>query len=377
MDARLSEEQQLLQESVRGFLARECPMSFVREQMEEPRGFTDAFWKQLAGLGWTGLVVPEAQGGAGLGWLDLAVVLEEMGGALVPGPFFSSVALGAPAIARAGTPEQRARWLPGLAAGDVRATLAIQEPGGGATGPVRLVARAHADGIRLSGRKTFVPDGHTADWIVVAARRGREDGPLALAVVASDAPGVAVRRVDYTDATRKLAELSLDDVTVPGDALLGGDGDSSAALEDVLDSARIALCAEMVGVGQRVLDRSVAYAKTRQQFGRPIGSFQAIQHKCADMLLRVENMRSAVWYAAWAVDEGEPDAPTAASMAMAYASDACPQVAGDGIQIHGGLGYTWEQDLHLYYKRAKADEVALGGASLGRELVALRTLDRD
>jgi len=375
MDAQLSEEQRLLKESVREFLAHECPMRFVREQMRGPRGFTDAFWKQLASLGWTGLVVPEAHGGAGLGWLDLAVVLEEMGRALVPGPFFSSVALGAPAIARAGTPEQRARWLPGLAAGEVRATLAVQEAGGGAAGPVRLVARPDGDGIRLSGRKTFVPDGHTANWIVVAARRGREDGPMVLAVVASDAPGIATRPIDYTDATRKVAELSLDDVVVPRDALLGGDADASEALEDVLDAARISLSAEMAGLGQSVLDRSVAYAKTREQFGRPIGSFQAIQHKCADMLLRVENMRSAAWYAAWALDEGEPDARAAACMAQAYASNACPGVAGDGIQIHGGLGYTWEQDLHLYYKRAKADEMALGDASQHRELVATRTLD--
>jgi len=375
VDARLSEEQELLREWARDFLARECPMGLVRGFLDDPRGFDDAWWRKLAGLGWTGLVLPEAHGGAGLGWLDLAVVLEEMGAALAPGPFFSSVVLGATAIARAGTAEQHARFLPGLASGERRATLALAEPGGGATGPVRLVAEPDGDGVRLTGAKAFVPDGHTADWIVVAARRGAPDGPLVLAVVPGDAPGLAARPVAFTDATRKLAELSFAGVAVPNDALLGTARDATPALEATLDAARVALGAEMAGLGQRVLDLSVAHAKTREQFGRPIGSFQAIQHKCADMLLRVENMRSAAWYAAWALAEGEPDAHAAACMAQAYAAEACARVAGDGIQIHGGLGYTWEQDLHLYYKRAKADEVALGGAVEHRELVARAVVD--
>jgi alkylation response protein AidB-like acyl-CoA dehydrogenase len=329
----------------------------------------------MAELGWTGLVLPEDVGGAGLGWLELAVLLEEMGAALAPGPFFSSVVLGATAIERAGTPEQRARWLPALAAGELRATLALEEPGGGAAGPVRMVGREEGRGLRLSGVKTFVPDGHTADLVVVAVRNGSEHAPLALAVVPGDAPGLSARAIDYTDATRKLAELRFEDVAVPADAVLGAGVDAERALGAVLDRARVALCAETAGLAQRVLDRSVAYAKTREQFGRPIGSFQAIQHKCADMLLRTENLRSAAWYAAWALDEDEPDAHAAACMAKAYAAEAGSQVAGDGIQIHGGLGYTWEQDLQLYYKRAKANEVALGDASHHRELVARATLD--
>ena len=375
MDAQLDEHQRLLQETARDFLARECPMRFVREMMDHPAGTTESFWKQLGELGWTGLVVPESLGGAGLGWLDLAVLFEEMGAGLVPGPFFSSVVLGATTIDLAGTAGQRERWLPGLAAGDLRATLALQEPGSGTTGPIRLVAHPEGGSVRLTGAKCFVPDGYTADWIVVAARRGHEGGPLVLAAVPSDAPGLAARPVDYTDATRKLAELRFDDVSVPAEALLGDGEDAAPALEAVLDRVRVALCAEMAGIGQRVLDLSVAYAKTREQFGKPIGSFQAIQHKCADMLLRVENMRSAAWHAAWSLDEGEPDAHTAACMAQAYASEACSHVAGEGIQIHGGLGYTWEQDLHLYYKRAKANEVALGDASQHRELVARAVID--
>jgi alkylation response protein AidB-like acyl-CoA dehydrogenase len=375
VDASPSEEQELLRQSARDFLARECPMSFVREMLDHPVGTTPAFWKQLAELGWTGLVVPEAYGGAGLGRLDLAMVLEATGAALAPGPFFSSVVLGAGTIARAGSDAQRRRWLPDLAAGEARATLALAEPGGGAAGPVRMVARPDGDGVRLRGAKVFVPDGHAAERIVVAARRDTEDGPLVLAVVPGDARGLEARAMAWTDATRKVAALRLDDVAVPGDALLGEGDDAAPALDALLDEARAALCAEMAGLGQRVLDRSVAYARTREQFGRPIGSFQAIQHKCADMLLRVENMRSAAWYAAWALDEGEPDARAAAAMAQAYACEACPAVAGEGIQIHGGLGYTWEQDLHLYYKRAKADEVALGDASRHRDLVAAHLLD--
>jgi alkylation response protein AidB-like acyl-CoA dehydrogenase len=375
MDAQLDEAQLLLQQTARDFLARECPMGFVREMLGHPHGTTETFWKQMAELGWTGLVLPESCGGAGLGWVELAVLLEEMGAALVPGPFFSSLVLGATAIELAGTPEQRERWLPGLASGGLRATLALQEPGGGAAGPVRLVARPDGHAVRLTGAKAFVPDGCGADLVVVAARRGHGDGPLVLAVVPGDAAGLRARAIDYSDATRKQAELRFEDVTVPDDAVLGAGEDAAPTLEAVLDRARVALCAETAGLGQRVLDLSVAYAKTRQQFGKPIGSFQAIQHKCADMLLRVENMRSAAWYAAWALDQHEPDAHASACMAKAYASEAGSQVAGEGIQIHGGLGYTFEQDLHLYYKRAKANEVALGDASHHRELVARATLD--
>jgi alkylation response protein AidB-like acyl-CoA dehydrogenase len=238
-----------------------------------------------------------------------------------------------------------------------------------------MVAREEGRGLRLSGVKAFVPDGHTADLVVVAARNGSAHAPLVLAVVPGDARGLAARPIDYTDATRKLAELRFEDVAVPADAVLGAGVGAERALGAVLDCARVALCAETAGLAQRVLDLSVAYAKTRQQFGRAIGSFQAIQHKCADMLLRTENLRSAAWYAAWTLDQNEIDAHAAACMAKAYAAEAGSQVASDGIQIHGGLGYTWEQDLHLYYKRAKANEVALGDATHHRELVARATLD--
>ncbi|NNL66474.1 MAG: acyl-CoA dehydrogenase, partial [Myxococcales bacterium] len=230
-------------------------------------------------------------------------------------------------------------------------------------------------GFRLSGAKAFVADAQSAELLVVAARREQADGPLLLAAVPADADGLRIRPVAYSDATRKLAELGLHDVFVPDEAILGGEVDAGPALEATLDRARVALGAEMCGLASRVLELSVAHARTREQFGKPIGSFQAIQHKCADMLLRVENMRSAAWYAAWSIDEDEPDAHLAACMVKAYASEACADVAGEGIQIHGGQGYTWEQDLHLYYKRAKADEVALGDGAAHREHVARVAVD--
>ncbi len=374
MDVQLSEEQRLLQASVREFLERECPMSFVREMMDDARGFTDGFWKQMGELGWTGLVLPERHGGAGLGPLDLAVVLEEMGQVLLPGPYFSTVALGGEAIARTGSEAQCERWVPGIAGGQLRATLALREPGGSwAPEAVRCLAERDGGDWRLSGHKTFVTDGHTADLVVVAAREERADGPLGLFVVASDADGLVARPVEYTDATRKVADVRLEGVRVADEARLSAGEPADASLAALLDRARVALVAEMCGGAQRVLDLSVAYAKQREQFGKPIGSFQAIQHRCADMLLQVENLRSAAWYASWCLGEDEPEAHAAASKAKAYASEAYPAVAGAGIQIHGGLGYTWEQDLHLYYKRAKADERALGDTAFCRELVA-RTL---
>ncbi len=350
-------------------------MAYVREMMEHPAGTTEAFWGKLVELGWTGLVLPEAVGGAGLGWLDLAVVLEEAGAALLPGPYFSSLVLGAGSIAAAGDAAQRERLLPPLARGERRATLALAEPGGGALGPISLCARPADGGIRLTGQKVFVPDGAHADEIVVAARRDHADGPLLLARIPSDRSGLRARPVAFTDETRKLAELELHEVFVPEEDVLGGETDAEATLSRALDRARVALVAEMTGLAARVLDLSVAFARTREQFGQPIGSFQAIQHKCADMLLRVENLRSATWAAAWALDEDEASAHEAACMAQAYASSACSAVAAEGIQIHGGLGYTWEQDLHLYYKRAKAVEAALGDGSEHRERVAALVLD--
>lgn len=381
MDARFSDEQELLRESARDFLARECPMSLVREVSDDGKELPAELWSRLAELGWLGLALPAEHGGAGLGALELAIVLEETGRVLLPGPFFSAVALGASAVALAGTPEQRARLLPPLAAGRRRATLALLDEGGSweAAG-VRAVARREgADGaLRVDGAKRFVLDAQGADALVVPVRleeSGSGDAELALAWIDARAEGVSIRCLDYVDATRRPCHVDLSDVRVAAEDVLGAPGTGGAALARILDRARVALCAETCGGAARVLELAVEYAKTREQFGRPIGSFQAIQHRCADMLSDVEAMRSATWYAAWAVASGAPDAHRAACMAKAYCADAGPRVAGAGIQIFGGQGFTWEQDLHLYYKRAKAAELQLGDATWHRELVARELVD--
>jgi alkylation response protein AidB-like acyl-CoA dehydrogenase len=377
MDFGFSREQDLLRQTARAFLERACPSAYVRQMLDDPAGITDGVWTQLAELGWLGLGLPEAHGGAGLGLVDLAVVLEEMGRVTMPGPFFSTVLLGAGALGEAGSEAQQAAWLPRLAAGEARATLALLEESArwDAEG-VALPARpGRRGGHVLHGAKLCVPDGHRADLLVVAARTARptRDDPahgVSLFLVPGDARGVHTTPLPTMDQTRKLAEVTLARVEVGPDALLGPLHGGWAPLARVLDRAAVGLCAEMVGGAQRVLDLCVEYAKTRVAFGRPIGAYQAVKHKCADMLVAVENAKSITYYAAWAADQRAPDAPLAAAMAKAYVSDAFRRVAGDGIQVHGGIGFTWEHDLHLYFKRARGSEAAFGDASLHRERVA-------
>ncbi len=374
MDVRLSEEQLLLRDGVREFLTRECPVAQVRTWTEAGQGPPDAFWKQLAELGWLALPFPEAHGGAGLGPLDLAVVLEEMGRVLLPAAYLSSVILAGGAVLRAGDEAQRARLLPALAEGRLRATLALYELGGDwSPAGVALEARAADGGYRLRGAKHFVPDADRADRLAVVGRSGAGVG---LFWVDRHAPGVGVRRIATADRTRPVHAVELDDVSVSRDDVLGEPGAVDAALDDLLDHARVALAAEMTGGAAAALDLAVAFARAREQFGQPIGSFQAIQHKCADMLLQVEGARSATYYAAWCLAEDPPAAHAAACMAKAWCSDAYRRVSGECIQIHGGLGFTWEQDPHVYFKRAKASEAAFGDATWHRERLARALFDR-
>jgi alkylation response protein AidB-like acyl-CoA dehydrogenase len=301
------------------------------------------------------------------------VLLEETGRVLLPGPLLSTVALAGAAIGIGGSEVQKRRHLAAIARGEERTALAlVEEPERWDADGVRLAARRVGAGFRLSGAKRFVLDAQEADWLVVAARIDAAEPALLL--VDARQRGVSIAPTALMDGTRKAASVRLDDVAVPGDALLAR---GAGAYERLLDRAKVALCAEMLGGAQRVLEMSVAFASAREQFGQPIGSFQAIQHRLADMLLAVEGARSATWYAAWAVGEAEPDAHVAACMAKAFVSDAYAKIAGDGIQIHGGLGFTWEQDLHLYYRRAKVSERLLGDASWNRELVARALIDRE
>jgi len=379
MDFGFSEEQEMMRQSARDFLDRECDIAYVRRVMDGDRGYDDAAWSKMAELGWTGLVFAEEYGGLGLSLVDLVVILEEMGRSVTPGPFFASVVLGGLAIDLAGDEEQKMRWLPEIASGERKATLALLEDSGrwDAEG-ISTRAVPDGNGYRVSGVKLFVPDAHNADWLVTAVRTGAEgDDGITLLLVAREQPGVTVRLLQTMDQTRKLCEVRFDDVAVAGDQVLGPAGQAWPLIESVADRARTALCAEMCGGAQKVLDISVEYAKVREQFGRPIGSFQAIQHKCANMLVEVESARSATYYAAWAVATSAPEAHLASCMAKAYCSDAYRHVSAEGMQIHGGIGFTWEHDMHLYFKRAKSSEVLFGDATWNRELVARVVLDAD
>jgi len=374
MDIGFTEEQELLRASARRFLENECPSAFVRQRMAEPEAMTEVFWQKLAEQGWFGILYPEEAGGSGLGLVDIAVLMEEMGRAVMPGPFFSTVLLGGAAILEAGSQGQQQEWLPRIAAGAAKVSLAWTEPNArwDATG-IMATGREMAAGFALSGIKLFVPDAHLSDALVVAVRTRdgstMEDG-VSLFLVPKDTPGLAVTLLPTIDETRKLCEVRLDNVALTLAALLGDKHGGWPALARVLDRATVALCAEMCGGAQRVLDMTTAYAKIRSAFGKPIGSYQAVKHRAADMLVDVENAKSLTYYAAWAIDEGLAEAPLAVSMAKAYASDAYRKVAGAGIQLHGGIGFTWEHDLQLYFKRAKASEVAFGDATWHRERVA-------
>ena len=371
MDFGFSEEQEMLRKSARDFLAKESPMTYVRQMMEDDRGFRDEQWQKMAGLGWMGLILPEEHGGAGLNFVDLIVVLEEMGRFVLPGPFFSTAVLGGVALLEGGSAAQKKELFPKLAAGKLRLTLAQLEPSArwDAEG-IALEARPAGGGYKLSGTKLFVPDAHTADLLIVAGRAPGSTGAegVSLFLVDAKAPGVTITLLKTMDQTRKLCEVVLQDT--PAEGMLGQPGQGLKLLDRTVDRGKVGLCAEMCGGAQKVLEMSVEYAKVREQFGRPIGSFQAIQHKCANMLVEVESSKSATYYAAWAVANDVPEAPLAAAMAKAYCSDAYRHTAGEGIQIHGGIGFTWEHDMHIYFKRAKSSEVTFGDATWNREIVA-------
>jgi len=368
-----TQEQEELRATARAFLAEYSASERVRAAMESQLGYDPAVWKQIGELGWTAVAIPEECGGLGLSWVELVALLEVMGEALLCAPFFSSACLGANAILCAGTGEQQRALLPGIAGGQVRATLAAGDSAErwDADGIGARARRSGGDWV-LSGALRHVLDGHCADLLVVAARaegsRG-EDG-VSLFAVPADAPGLERRPLPTLDRTRRLAAIELRDARVAGSALLGAEGAGWPPLRSALDRAALALAAEQVGGAQRCLDLSVAYARERIQFGRPIGSFQAIQHTCADMLVAVESARSGVYYAGCVAAEGSEELGTLASLAKARASEAFFRCAAEAIQIHGGVGFTWEYDVHLYFKRARAGEGFLGDPAWHRERVA-------
>ena len=373
MNFAFSDEQEQLRDAIRKFLEAKSPSTEVRRLMATTEGYDQAVWDQMAQeLGLQSLHIPEEYGGQGFTFIELGIVLEEMGRVLLCAPFFATVVLAADAIMNAGTPEQQGELLPGIASGETIATLAFTEPNGkwDAAG-ITMEASGSGDSYTLDGTKMFVIDGHTANLIVVAARlagTSGEDG-ISFFTVAADAAGLTRTPLATMDQTRKQARLDFAGVAATP---LGEPGAGWPALSKTLDQAAAGIANEMVGGAQKVLEMSVEYAKVRVQFGRPIGSFQAIKHKCADMLLEVESGKSAAYYAAWAAAEDNEELPVVASLAKAYCSDAYFHASAENIQIHGGIGFTWEHDAHLYFKRAKSSEILLGDATYHRELIAQR-----
>jgi alkylation response protein AidB-like acyl-CoA dehydrogenase len=369
MEFELSKPQRLLQQSARDLFARTCPAKRVRELMASETAFDPELWSAVAEQGWLGLHLDESRGGLGLGTVELAVVAEEMGRACFPGPFLGSI-WAATLLAEAGG---KSKFLEPLATGEAKGAVALVEPDT-TWNPdeVQMKAAPNGSGFKLTGRKAFVADAGLADVVVCVAQTG--DGPALLAVPAK-APGLKISAVPGLDATRKLYDVAFEGVTVGGDDVLAVGGTARKALVRSIEVATLAAAADMLGGMQWILEDAVEYAKTRQQFGKVIGSFQAVQHMCADMLLLTESSRSAVYYAAWAWKAEPNDAARAVSIAKAYASDASREVANRGVQVHGGIGFTWEHDLQLYYKRSKASEILLGDAAYHRAQLAAMTFD--
>jgi len=368
MDFGLSEDQEALQRAAREFLAAECPPALVRETARTSDGVPRALYAKMAELGWLGLAVPEADGGLGLGTLELALVCEELGRAAAPGPFLWTQLVIA-ALVRAGTPAQRRRWLPGLIAGERVATVGYLDEGNRyAPAAVTLRARRTRDGFRLDGTKLFVPGVPGGDLLLVAARP--TTGGVSLFLVEAETSGIRLRPEETIDLTRRVGEVRLRDVAVERSALLGGDGRGGALLARLLDLGAILIAADSLGGAQRTLEMAVEYSKTRQQFDRPIGSFQAIKHMAAEMVAEVEPARSLVWYAAWAFDHRPRDSPRAAAIAKARLGDVYSRTVNRSVQIHGGIGFTWEHDLHLWFKRACLNEVVFGDPMWHRERLA-------
>jgi alkylation response protein AidB-like acyl-CoA dehydrogenase len=368
-----STEQRDLRESVKRFLADRMPLPRVRELMESADGSDEKVWSYAGSqLGLQGIAIGEHYGGAGFSFVEQAIVLEELGAALYPGPYLASAVLAANALLASTDEATKHDLLPGIASGSTVATLAFTEDDGSwEPGAIKLAATSDAGGWRLDGHKSFVLDGHSADLLLVVARTGDTLSVFAVdRAAATQADGeLASKELQTLDQTRRLGRLEFS--AVPA-RLVGAPGDGGPILDKTLDIAAIAMAAEQLGGAQRALDMAVGYAKIRHQFGRPIGSFQAIKHRCADLLLEVESLRSAVGYAAAAVAEDSPEIPVLAALVKALASDTYFHVAAENIQIHGGIGFTWEHDAHLYFKRAKSSELFLGDASYHRERLATR-----
>ena len=372
MDLSLTEEQELLQTSARDFLRQECPTTHVRAMEEDETGYSAELWKNITELGWAGLMYPEPYGGSGYTFIELCVLMEEFGRALLPSPFHSSVlSFGLP-ILFGGSEAQKQKYLPAISSGNLLGTLALTEPSASfEPSGVDVRAEARNDGFVINGTKLFVLNAHTADELLVAVRTNDAGGPeegISLLLVPAATSGVSITPLS-TIASDRQSEVEFQNVEVGADALLGNLNQGWPLIKKTLDHAMVAKCSEMVGIAQVAFEMSVDYAKNRVQFGRPIGSFQAIKHKCADMVIDVDGSRFITYRAAWCLAEGL-DADKEVSMTKAWTSDACRRVCAQAHQVHGGIGFTKEYDLQLYFRRAKQGEVLYGDADIHREVVA-------
>ena len=368
MNFAFSEEQEELRKVVKDFLNAKSSEAAVREQMETETGYDPAVWSQMGEqLGLQGLIIPEEFGGSGYSYVELIVVLEEMGRRLLCAPYFSTVVLAANTLIHSGDDAAKAEYLPGIASGETIATVAFTEQNGRwDEAGITIEASGSGDSWTISGEKMYVLDGHVANLVIVAARTG---AGVSLFAVDGDASGLTRTALSTMDQTRKQAKVTFNNTPA---RLIGAEGEGWPVLSRVLDLAAVALAAEQVGGAQECLEMAVQYAKDRVQFGRPIGSFQAIKHKCADMLLEVESAKSAAYYAGWCASELNDELPSVASLAKSYCSEAYFHTTAENIQIHGGIGFTWEHPAHLYFKRAKSSELFLGDPTYHRELLAQR-----
>ena len=373
MNFELDEEQVMLKTAARDFLEKECTKKFVRAMMEDVRGYSPELWKKIADLGWLGLTFPEEYGGIGSSFLDLAVLLEECGRALLPGPIIAAIVLTGHPILAAGTEEQKKQFLPKIVSGEMILTLAFMEASGGLeASDVTVTATPSGDKFIINGTKLFVPAAHVADYLLCVTRTGDDAGKeegITLFLVDTKTDGIKVETLK-TLTGEKQCEVVFNNVAVPKENILGELDKGWPIMKRVLVEAQVAECAWMTGGARWAMETSIEYAKMRIAFGRPIGSFQAIQHKLANMAVEVEGATSIVYYAAWTIMENDPAMALAASMAKSWCGETYKHATFDGIQIHGGIGYTWDHDMHLYLKRAKTGEATFGDSDYHREKVA-------
>jgi len=371
MNFGFTDEQELLRAEVRKFLDAKAPLEEVRKQSESEEGFDRDLWREMAGLGFVGLTIPEEYGGAGLDLVTLLVLLEEAGRTLLPSPLISTV-IAAQAIQRFGSEQQRKRWLPGLADGSQIGTLALLEASDDlAPAGLQLEGKPDGDEIILGGRKLFVPDAGKADLFIVAVRRGADPEDIGLVVVEKATEGVSASDSPAMDLTKRLGGLVLDDVRVSTDSVLGGEGAGWPAVQELIDLGAALVTAESVGAAEGALTITTDFAKEREQFDSKIGRYQGVKHPLAEMYVDIESYKSLVYYAFWALDEGGDDASLAVSRAKAYASETFPMAGINGVQLHGGVGYTWEYDIQLYLKRGKWMRPMYGDADYHYDRIAL------